>query len=75
MMSSEPISEEQAREIAAEDAAMAYRDLSIYRVSARLDGDHWYVDYELQDETLLGGGPHYVIAADSGEIVSRRYEQ
>jgi hypothetical protein len=69
------ISEAEARTIAHEEAAQAYRDLSIYTVSARLDGDRWSVDYELTDETLLGGGPHFVIAADTGEILSRRYEQ
>jgi hypothetical protein len=69
------ITEAEARAIAEQEAAQAYRDLSVYTVSARLDGDHWNVDYELTDETLLGGGPHFVIAADTGEIVSRRYEQ
>jgi hypothetical protein len=69
------ITETQAREIAETDARAAYRDLSIYRVSARLDESQWSVDYELSDETLLGGGPHYVIDAETGEIVSRRYEQ
>jgi hypothetical protein len=74
-VTSEPISEERARAIAAEEAAQAYRDLSIYTVSARLQDGNWHVDYELTDETLLGGGPHFVIAGDSGEIISRRYEQ
>jgi hypothetical protein len=69
------ITEEQARAIAAGDAAAAYRDLSVYTVSARLEAGCWYIDYELTDETLLGGGPHYVIDAATGEIVSRRYEQ
>jgi hypothetical protein len=69
------ITEAEARAIAAEDAAHAYRDLSGYDVLVRLEGDQWLVDYELRDESLLGGGPHYVIAASTGEIVSRRYEQ
>jgi hypothetical protein len=69
------ITEETARAIAAEEATKAYRDLSIYTVSARFEDGHWYIDYELKDDTLLGGGPHYVISAETGEIVSRRYEQ
>ena len=69
------IDEARAREIAERDAAQAYRDLSIYTVSARLAEGYWHIDYELSDETLLGGGPHYVIAAETGEVVNRRYEQ
>ena len=69
------ISEARAREIAAEEAAQAYRDLSVYTVSARLEDGRWHVDYDLTDETLLGGGPHFVIDGETGKIVSRRYEQ
>jgi hypothetical protein len=69
------VSEAQAREIAEADARNAYRDLSPYKVSARLADGKWYIDYELIDETLLGGGPHYVISAQTGEVLSKRYEQ
>jgi hypothetical protein len=69
------IDEQRAREIAAAEAAQAYRDLSIYTVSARLEDGNWYVDYDLTDETLLGGGPHFVISGETGEIVGRRYDQ
>lgn len=69
------IDETEAKGIAAEDAAAAYRDLTVYTVCARLENGRWLVDYELADETLLGGGPHYEIDAETGEIVSRRYEQ
>jgi hypothetical protein len=69
------ITEATARAIAEDDARKAYRDLSIYTVAAHLEDDHWNVDYDLQDVTLLGGGPHYVIDAETGEIVSLRYEQ
>jgi hypothetical protein len=69
------ISEDAARDIAAAEAGQAYHDLSGYTVSARLTDGSWHVDYELSDETLLGGGPHYVIDADSGEITASRYEQ
>jgi hypothetical protein len=69
------ITEEEARKIAEEDAKVAYRDLSIYRVECKLEGQEWHVDYELKDENSLGGGPHYVIDGESGEIVRKRYEQ
>ena len=69
------ITEPEARAIAAEEAAVAYRDLSVYTVSATLDAGRWLIDYELADETLLGGGPHFAIDAATGEIVARRYEQ
>lgn len=69
------IDREQALEIAREDAERYYRDLSAYRVEATFDGVNWHVDYELADETLEGGGPHYVIGGEDGEIVSRRLEQ
>jgi hypothetical protein len=71
----EPVSQEQARAIAEKEAAQAYRDLSVYTVSARLQDGDWHVDYELTDKSLLGGGPHFVIAGATGEILSRRYEQ
>ncbi len=62
-------------EVAREHAAQAYRDLSVYEVTARLEGDTWYIDYELADKNLDGGGPHYAISAESGEILSCRFEQ
>ncbi|WP_275414739.1 hypothetical protein [Paractinoplanes durhamensis] len=44
-------------------------------MTARHHGGEWYVDYELTDTMSLGGGPHFVIDARSGEITGRRYEQ
>lgn len=61
--------------IAEEDALRAYRDLSPYRVSLTLEGNGWHVDYDLKDLGHKGGGPHYVIDAATGAIVSKRYEQ
>ena len=75
MNTNNSVSEAKARQIAEAEAARAYRDLSIYKVRIHLDGGKWNIDYELKDETLLGGGPHYVISAETGEILSRRYEQ
>jgi hypothetical protein len=61
--------------IAQADAASAYRDLSPYRICLALEEDGWHIDYELKDPNLTGGGPHYVIDAESGVILSKRYEQ
>jgi hypothetical protein len=69
------VSEAEARATAEADASHAYRDLSIYNVSARLAEGKWYVDYRLKDKTLVGGGPHYVISAETGEVLSKRYAQ
>ena len=61
--------------IAQADASKVYRDLSPYRIQLVLEDDGWHVDYDLKDPRLKGGGPHYVIDAQSGAIVSKRYEQ
>ena len=69
------ISCDQALKIARTDAETVYRDLSSYRISVALHPDGWQVDYELMDADLQGGGPHYLIDARTGEILSKRYEQ
>jgi hypothetical protein len=70
-----PIDEEQALEIARRDASLAYRDLDAYDVRSELRGGNWSVDYQLRDKQAQGGGPHYVISAQTGAILSKRYEQ
>ena len=70
-----PLAGDQALAIAQVDAARAYRDLSAYRIQLVLEADGWHVDYELRDSRLKGGGPHYIIDAHTGAIVSKRYEQ
>jgi hypothetical protein len=66
---------EQALAIARLDAEKAYRDLSEYRFQIVLDSDGWHVDYDLKNPQANGGGPHYVIDAETGMIRSKRYEQ
>ena len=66
---------DQALAIAQADAGRVYRDLSPYRIQLVLEDDGWHVDYELKDPELKGGGPHYLIDAQTGTIVSKRYEQ
>lgn len=69
------INEEEALRIAHENASQVYRDLSIYKVTAVLKDGLWYVDYTIADPDTLGGGPHYVISEETGEIVSFRFAQ
>lgn len=69
------VSCDQALRIAHTDAETAYRDLTVYRISVVLEDNAWRVDYELKDGDAQGGGPHYVIDAKSGELLSKRYEQ
>jgi len=66
---------DQALAIAQADATKAYHDLSPYRIQLVLEEDGWHVDYELKDPRLKGGGPHYIIEAQTGAITSKRYEQ
>ena len=66
---------EAALAIARKDAEKAYRDLSGFRIIIARKADGWHIDYELSDIYLHGGGPHYVIDAMTGAIVSKRYEQ
>jgi hypothetical protein len=66
---------EEALEIARRDAKTAYGDLSMFRTTISQRDGAWLVDFELKDEKLHGGGPHYVIDARNGNIVSKRYEQ
>ena len=69
------IAGDRALAIAQADAARAYRDLSPFRIQLVLEHDGWHVDYDLKDARLKGGGPHYIIDAHTGEILSKRYEQ
>jgi len=75
VLRSPSISGDQALRIAETDAKKAYRDLSPYRIILALEGDGWHVDYELKNRHAVGGGPHYLIDAENGSILSKRYEQ
>ncbi len=66
---------DRALAVAQTDALAAYRDLTPYRIQLVLETDGWHVDFELKDPRLKGGGPHYLIDASTGQIVSKRYEQ
>lgn len=73
-----PLTAERALAIAAADATPIYRDLSRFRVEIVRLPDGWHVDYfihQLPGQRIAGGGPHYVIHADTGQIVSKSYHQ
>lgn len=69
------IAGDKALAVAQADAINAYADLSPFRIQLVLEADGWHVEYEPKDPRLKGGGPHYVIDAMSGAIVSKRYTQ
>ncbi|AFZ25540.1 hypothetical protein Cylst_3390 [Cylindrospermum stagnale PCC 7417] len=72
---SSEIAKEQALAIAEKDASAVYRDISLYKVKTELKQNNWYIDYDLINQELQGGGPHYIISGSTGEIISKRYEQ
>ncbi len=69
------LNSDQILQIARLDAERAYRNLDGYRISLRREEETWFVDYDLKDEELNGGGPHYEINARTGAIINKRYEQ
>ena len=69
------ISSHQALAIAEADGIQAYKDLTGYRIELRLEPDGWHVAYYINRPRVAGGGPHYVIDARTGEIVSKKYYQ
>src|ERR1700752_2470212 len=69
------LSSDEVLRVARLDAERAYRDLSRFIIRIARESDGWHVDFDLKDATARGGGPHYVIDPDSGDIVTKRYEQ
>ena len=69
------VSCDEALKIARLDAEKAYRELSRFRIELSLEHDGWHIDYALKNPRLNGGGPHYVIDAQTGAILAKRYEQ
>jgi hypothetical protein len=61
--------------IAHQDAQSVYSDLSGFKITLTPRPDGWHVDYDLTDLLSAGGGPHYVIDPQTGNILARRYEQ
>jgi hypothetical protein len=64
-----------ALQIARMDAEVAYKNLSCYRIQIVLEQARWHIEYYLEDPDWNGGGPHYVIDATTGAILSKKYYQ
>lgn len=69
------VTAEEVLRVARLDADQVYRDLSRFVIRMSREADGWHVDFDLKDSAARGGGPHYVINAEGGEIVAKRYEQ
>jgi hypothetical protein len=65
---------EQALAIAAADARQAYRSLDRHTIEIRLTADGWSIAYFVPRGSV-GGGPQYLIDADAGTILQKRYYQ
>lgn len=69
------IDRDQAIEIAHRDSNGAYRDAAEYEAVVVEQDGRWRVTFGLRDRELNGGGAVYVIAGDTGAIVTKRYYQ
>jgi hypothetical protein len=69
------VSGSRALAIAEADAIPVYEDLSPYRIDVRLGDDGWHVEYRIKQPRVAGGGPHYIIDANTGQILSKKYYQ
>jgi len=74
MVTSTKLESHEVLRIANEDAKPKYVDLDDLSVTLRLCVDGWHVEYSPQPD-LHGGGPHYVIDAADGSIISKKYYQ
>ncbi len=70
-----PISRQQTLAIAEADAVPVYGNWNDLTLEVALQDDGWHVDYWLRKPRHAGGGPHYIIDAATGAIVSKRYSQ
>lgn len=73
------ISSAQALAIATADAETAYRgNFGRFRIEIVLEDDGWHVTHEIHQRhgsRVAGGGPHYIIDAHTGAILSKKYYQ
>jgi len=71
------LSHHRAVKIAEEDAQHAYHNLATYRVDVRLGQEGWVVVYHFRGSGRFhtGGGPHYLIHPETGEILTKKYYQ
>ena len=71
----ETVNKEKALDIAAQDAATAYKDLSGYEIDAELKDTLWVITYKAGPTMGRAGGPYYEISSNSGEILNKVYYQ
>jgi hypothetical protein len=57
------------------DAQSAYRSLDGYNVVACELKKSWRIIYDLNNDTVVGGGPEYVVEKRSGKIIHKKYFQ
>lgn len=75
-VASPTVTRQQAIAIAEADAVAAYgQALNVLTLEVALHDDGWHVEYHMRRPRWAGGGPHYVIDADTGAIVSKKYHQ
>jgi hypothetical protein len=74
-VSTPTISRQQAIAIAEADALPVYGNLDDLTLEVALHADGWHVEYHLRKPRHAGGGPHYLIDATTGVIVSKKYYQ
>jgi hypothetical protein len=71
------ISRQEAITIAETDALPMYGAdwLAQLQLRVTFQGDGWHVEFHQWRPRHTGGGPHYVIDATTGKIVSKKYYQ
>jgi len=69
------VSCDRALAVAHADAVTVYDQLQRYRIEVELEPDGWHIAYHIREKRVAGGGPHYVIDATTGAIVSKKYYQ
>ena len=60
------------------DGSLAYGCLHHYEIEIYLEKDGWHVNYGIKQRNgsrVAGGGPHYIVDATTGEILSKKYYQ
>jgi hypothetical protein len=69
------VASHRALDIACADANSVYQNIHRFRMLIALESDGWHIDFEPTNPERHGGGPHYVIDADTGAILYKRYDQ
>jgi hypothetical protein len=65
----------QALDVAHRDASRINREPNKFQITVVLADDGWHIDFYLKDPDLCGGGPHYIINAETGSITWKRNDR